>query len=202
MWLPPLTRTAGFKASSPPQVVTFGPVLDLQLLTGLAYQRKWGDMVSRRVSVVVLLALLLVVAGSVPAVADRPAPVGDQFNLMFGVPALYQADTPFHDTHGFTFGRGERGAGLYNFELWMDGEYLPADFTWIDNSNVRGRDGYIGKQWVFNFPDGLAAGTYEFTGVWSMQCKAAVALDVYAGPCDSPGEMVPVLEITNSVVFG
>lgn len=159
-------------------------------------------MFSRRFCVVVVLALLSAVVGSVPAAADRPAPVADQFNLFFGVPSDYPADTPFHDTHGWTIGRESKGAGLYNFELWIDGEYLSADFVWTDTSGFERGEGYIGRQWVINFPDGLPEGTYEFTGVWSAQCKFAAENDLYEGPCDSPSEKVPVLEITNPVVFG
>jgi hypothetical protein len=86
-----------------------------------------------------------------------------------------------------------KGLGLFDFEMWIDGESVPADFVSTMKLSTDG----AGKLWVFNFPEGLPAGTYEVNGVWSYPC---MAYDHPPSTCDSPADVV-IFEWTNTVVF-
>jgi hypothetical protein len=116
----------------------------------------WARLAVAAVTIALLLAS---VTGAAAASRER---VGDRISLL-DPPATYPADTAFHIWHGFIFeSRVDRGYGRYAFQLDVDGVATPADFFDVD---ILDR-GTVSKVWVFNFPDGLSAGTHTFTGHW------------------------------------
>jgi hypothetical protein len=106
----------------------------------------------------VTMALLLTGAGG--AVAASKVRVGDRISLL-DPPATYPANTAFHIWHGFVF-QDDRAYGRFEFRLDVDDVDVAADFFDVQVFDRA----LFSKVWVFNFPNGLAAGTHTFTGHW------------------------------------
>jgi len=110
----------------------------------------------------------LVVA--LPASARHPATTGTQFNLLTGSPITYTANTPFYVEHGFACARHQHGClhdeiAKGTFQLYLDdgsGPVLQSSVSFHDTAA-----GTVRKLWLTNYPSGLPAGTYTFTGVWT-----------------------------------
>jgi hypothetical protein len=137
------------------------------------------------VGLVVLIALLVMVF---PASAKKKIFAGDRINVFTGIPTTYSADVPFHIKHGWFLTPGGGSLGKYSFELEVDGVYV--DWDWRENSPSGGQPNIITRRWVFNFPDGLEAGEYEFIGHWYGPCQDAVESGYYPCPCDHPNDIV------------
>jgi hypothetical protein len=107
---------------------------------------------------------MLVVAA--PVSASIPE-AGSRIGLYFP-PTTFPANTPFHITHGFACDVGDAGCistqinGTSNFSLYVDGVLQPS------KRFALGGQGGIGKFWLINFWNGLAAGDHIFRGVWSI----------------------------------
>ena len=148
-------------------------------------------------SFIVLLLVLFVVSVFAPgsvALADSPhLRLGDRFNLFSATPTEYLANQPFHFAHG-TF--DDRAMGRFDFILEVDGVEVEPSYV----ERTGSPEGVLFLR-VFNFPDGLPAGTYSFTGHWLGQCKLMVEQGVYAGPCQNSGEQVIVATETLTVEF-
>jgi hypothetical protein len=150
-------------------------------------------MALRRVLTVIGLVLCLFILGLAPVAAGPPTPVGDQINL-YTPPATFAAGAPFHLTHGWLFGNEDlAGAGLYSFELWLDGGFVPASYKDVEVS-VDGAMS-MARTVVFNFPEGLS-GTHTLTGVWLAPCKFFIE-----GPCDSPSQQMAAWEVAVTINF-
>lgn len=157
-------------------------------------------MALRRTLTITGLVCCLFMAGLAPVAAGPPEPVGDQINVLFGTPTTFAANTPFHIEHGWLLDTDEvKGAGLYSFELLLDGDMVPVSFKDVTVSAEGGVA--MARTVVFNFPEGLSD-THTFTGVWLAPCKFAVENGSYPGPCDLPSEQVPSFELSLTVVFG
>jgi hypothetical protein len=82
---------------------------------------------------------------------------------IFGGPATFAADTPFHVEHGISCARPDVGDCINaqtHFDLYVDGALQPSTVD-IDNLG----DSLL-KSNLTNYPMGLPAGTYTFTGVF------------------------------------
>jgi hypothetical protein len=158
-------------------------------------------MATRRTLTISIVVCCLFLLGLSPVVASPPEPVGEQINVFFGTPTSFEADTPFHIVHGWLLSTEElRGAGLYGFELWLDGDLVPPSYTDV-NVSTDGGTMSMSRTVVFNFPEGLLD-THTFTGVWYAPCKFAVETGIYPGPCETPSQQVPIFESTLTVDFG
>lgn len=154
----------------------------------------------RRLTVVFVALLALLVASALPVAAGKPAPMGDQIDLINGVPTAFDAGEPFHIQHGWFFPREEASSlvprGRFGFALTVDGTARPADFRTVTGGPVGTK-----RMWVHNFPAGLPAGDHSFDGWWLTPCQYAVDWGFYPGPCASPTEMVPAIEFSLTVTF-
>ena len=150
-------------------------------------------------TVVILLVLILFV-GVTPVAAAQNVRVGDEINIFYQTPTIFQEGEPFHIEHGWLWRFGfdyMLGIGLHNFELDVDGNPIDNDF--VEHAVVKGDPDfgdYLGFHWVYNFPDGMTAGIHTFTGHWSCPCKAAVEYGYFKGPCAKPDE---IFEFTKSL---
>ena len=59
----------------------------------------------------------------------------------------------------------------------------------------------LSRLWLYNFEDGLPAGTHVFTGHWSLPCSVAVDSGLAPGPCDLPNEPTEIITIPLTVTF-
>ena len=82
---------------------------------------------------------------------------------ILGGPTTFAADTPFHIEHGVLCARPDVGDCVNaqtHFDLYLDGVLQPSTVD-IDNLG----DSLL-KSNLTNYPTGLPAGTYTFTGVF------------------------------------
>jgi hypothetical protein len=150
---------------------------------------------------VVFAAALLIV---LPVQAHGHTPTGPRINLNWG-PTTFPAGEPFHITHGWYMMPSEDApVGLWNFELEVDGVPMKPTFRWIEAYPADPSMGYptwLVRTPVFNFPDGMEAGSYTFTGHNYAPCEKAVEYGLYPGPCSTPNEKIVTLTRTLTVEF-
>jgi len=153
---------------------------------------------------VLVLILVLVLVVVLPVSAARPVPVGDPINVLVGTPLDYPADTAFHIKHGWMFGPGDEVTGYplgkFDFQLEVDDVMQEDDFLLRENDRST-RPISRTLLWVHNFPDGMTAGAYTFTGTWLAPCRYAVDQGWYPGPCAQPNAMVVYDTKTLTVTF-
>ena len=153
----------------------------------------------RRLTIVLsVVLLLLTMVAAVPASAAE-APVGTRVNIVAGTPTTLDADTPFYILHGWGVQPNlVQAIGATDFRLDVDG--VDQGRGSLQNTGV-GVAGAVVKLHLYNFHDGLPAGTYTFTGHWFLPCGPAVAQGLFPGPCDLPNEKVEVFTIPLTVTF-
>jgi hypothetical protein len=119
----------------------------------------------RRVAIVALAVIALCVAGPVSAANNKPT-TGTKIGL-FAPPATFPANTPFYIEHGTAalppFSPPEATIGMAmsagtHFDLSVDGVAQSGSVD-IDN-----QPGVWLKRDLYNFPEGLPAGTHTFVG--------------------------------------
>jgi hypothetical protein len=137
------------------------------------------------VSMLLMLALL---AFTIPAAADQKVTVGAQINISKNTPVTLQAGNPFYIAHGWRFDLSDKGVGLFDFKLEVDGVYQNVDY--VDHSVIKGDPNSKAVSWVFNFPNGLNPGLHTFVGHWIGPCQSMVSIGYYPGPCPKPMEQV------------
>ena len=110
----------------------------------------------------VVLVILLTVA-VIPVSASRPMPTtGEQINILSGGDRSIGAGEPFFIMQGWTID-DTKNVGQYDFKLELAGVSLKNPLRFISktvNLNMR----------IYNFPEGLPAGTYAYTGRWYAPC--------------------------------
>jgi hypothetical protein len=137
----------------------------------------------------ILTAILFLVPGASAANADKI--VGTPLNLFAGVQTFGEGD-PFNISHGWlTQPRTTEALGKYRFSLTVDGVEVKPDFI----ETTRFDDPVLGtllfRRYVFNFPDGMAAGTHVFAGTFLGPCQGLVDSGFATGPCDNPNAEIP-----------
>jgi hypothetical protein len=152
-----------------------------------------GEKMKKIFVAMLLSALLLTWFGPLPSALalDRS---GDEFNILLGTPLTHPSGEAFHLAHGWLLNLAiDRPAGQFDFRLELDG--APVEENIVERSGSR--DGYLFVK-VYNFPEGLAAGTHTFTGYWYGPCRSLVEQGSYPGPCANPNEQVlaQVLDLT------
>ena len=150
---------------------------------------------------VVFVAALLIV---LPVQAHKHTPTGPQIRLDSG-PATFPAGEPFHIPHGWGVVPDEFApVGHWTFELELDGVLLKPTFHWISAFPAQPSMGWptwVVRTPVFNFPDGMEAGSYTFTGHNIAPCEQAVKYGFYTGTCSTRNEKVVTLTRTLTVTF-
>ena len=152
-------------------------------------------------SFAVLLAIAAAAVTALPAGAET---VGDRIDLA-SPPATFTAGEPFYIQHGWGWETGEApyqpaslALGKLQFTLAVDGEVIEPTFVWrtVDDDRL------FWQRWIFNFPDGLSAGTHRFTGTWSGPCMEMVHSNLYFGTCEQPTEVVVAIgPLTRTIEF-
>jgi hypothetical protein len=151
----------------------------------------------KKIFVAILLASLLLTWYGPATSAFAKDRTGDEFNILLGTPLAHQSGEPFHFAHGWLLEPSTHSpAGLFDFYLELDGVIQTEDF--IERS---GSGGNLLFFKVFNFPDGLPAGTYTFTGYWVGPCRSLVDQGFYPGPCAAPNEQVLAYAFDLTVEF-
>jgi len=150
----------------------------------------------KRALILVFIAAVLI---TIPASA-KDKTVGERISISIleGVESFtFDADTPFHIAHGWT-GLSAKGGNFKNFgfELYLHGVHQEVDHVSRTPSRA-GKGVEFTLHWIFNFPDGMPAGDYIFTGVWKTTCQIAVDAGWISGPCADPNAWV---EFVNPVV--
>jgi len=140
--------------------------------------------------VLIIMALVLVT----PASAAREQPVvGDRIFIFSDGVQRFPADSPFHIKHGWTVVPGETQAiGVHDFFLEIDDEPVLNGLRYISPNP---HEAYGLAIRIFNFPNGLPAGTYTFKGFWYQPCQYQYSL----AECPDPNESV--LSKTTTVVI-
>lgn len=161
----------------------------------------------QRKILVIALAAIALIGMTVSPVTANPfdKPVGEQINLIGGAPGTMDAGEAFHILHGFGLIPADTQAvGQIEFRLEVDGEdqgegKLLTSGVGLDVAPFQ--KGEMTRRWLYNFEDGLDAGTYTFTGYWYYPCQAAVDGFGYPGPCAPKNAQVLVLAISLDVTF-
>ena len=125
----------------------------------------------RKILILMLVVVILLSVVVVPAMARGKLPDGVRFNLRSGRPTTHEAGEPFHIQHGWLLRPPEdKALGKWTFALWVDGK--PRQVDWKDFTANQSQEGQIEltRLWVFNFADGLPAGTHTFKGTWYAPC--------------------------------
>lgn len=145
----------------------------------------------------VLVACMLLAGMAAPAMAAQE-PVGDRINVLFGEPEEYPADEPFFVLHGWgpVVPSLTNAVGQVGFRLDVAGE----DQGKGKLINWGGPDG-LGRLWLYNFEDGMAAGEVTFIGHWFLPCQVAVDEGMWSEACPTPNAMVEVLTAEHTVLF-
>ena len=127
---------------------------------------------------VMFLMVIAALIITMPVIAAKLEPVGDQINVLFG-PEIqeYPQNTPFFIRHGWRSiiepGEPPDVAKLSksSFELEIDGVLVEEDY--VDMVRVPGEEpgtSVLYQYFYFIFPDGMT-GTHTFTGHWYIECK-------------------------------
>jgi hypothetical protein len=121
---------------------------------------------TRRI-VVLVGCIAAVLAVALPATANNKPTPGTRIS-MYGPPTgTFPANSPFYIEHGWACELTDRQCmseqiGKGDFDLYLDGVLQPSK---IDVDVV---DGVISKLHLTTYASGLPAGTYTFTGVWTL----------------------------------
>ena len=144
----------------------------------------------------ILLSLIVVSMLAPASVARADSPhvrLGERFNLFASSPIEYQAGQPFHFAHGWF---DDKAMGRFDFVLEVDGKVAQKSF--VERSGSANGVLFI---WVYNFVDGLPAGSHIFTGHWMGQCKLLLEQGIISGPCTNSGEQVESFSTSMTVEF-
>lgn len=125
----------------------------------------------RRVGLIAVLAACVALLAP-PASAAPQAAAGDQLWLLdscfTGVIDPQPADTAFHVLHGWSVNPADSDdIGQFRFDLSIDGEEYKGKLI-VETTKDPDALGMMSRRYLYNFPDGLSAGTYTFHAVWSV----------------------------------
>ena len=132
----------------------------------------------RRASVLLVAVIALLVASLAGPAGAAPAtePVGTNVSVIAGGVAELEAGEAFHVEHGWGLVVPEQAPiGHWGFGLDIDG----VDQGKGKRVNIGEPDGLV-RRVLYNYPNGLPAGEYVFTGHWF-------------GPCEEIAEMMEAL---------
>ena len=120
-----------------------------------------------KISIRILPFILVIILSAVmiiPAGAARPSPaVGTQINILSGGDRTIGAGESFNISQGWGID-SNNNLGTYRFTLEISGLSLGHPLHYIDRAGNM-------NLYVYNFPDGLPAGTYAYIGRWYAPCE-------------------------------
>lgn len=156
--------------------------------------------------ILVILMIIAILMITVPVMAAKLEPVGEQINVRIGPETGdYPANSPFYIRHGWMsiLGTGEppdvAKFAKSRFELEIDGEFVEEDY--VDTIRVAGEEpgtANIYQYFYFIFPEGMT-GEHTFTGHWYIECKWME--DPATMLCKDPGAVIEALERSITVTF-
>lgn len=147
----------------------------------------------------ILAAALAIVAALVfalPTAAGSRDRIGPRINVLRGTPTTYPAGAPFRIEHGWSSCLAASDLlanGRLGFDLDVDG--VEREPSFVDVSRLRKEDtglacDVLNRSTVYNFPNGLPAGSHTFRGHWIGPCKPLVGDDQYDAICANPAEVI------------
>ncbi|MCU0484990.1 MAG: hypothetical protein MUC85_02665 [Anaerolineales bacterium] len=155
----------------------------------------------KKLNLILCVVLTLVIV--TPAMAAPGEPVGELLDFI-AEHQEFPANTPFHMDNGFVFSRDlikalEFAPGHTSFTLLVDNEIIPESYWQRRYVQIDGVF-YSVTSYVHNFPDGLPAGTYHFTGHWYFPCMVIQELG-FTDECEYPNADFEWDKIDMVVVF-
>jgi hypothetical protein len=155
--------------------------------------------------ILVILMFIVTLMITVPVMAAKLEPVGEQIHIRIG-PEIryYPANTPFFIRHGWMSILDPKKPSdvakfaKSRFELEIDGE--PVEEDYVDIVRVAGDDpgtANIYQYFYFIFPEGLT-GEHTFTGHWYIECKWMETPDMV---CKDPNAIIEALTRSIEVTF-
>jgi hypothetical protein len=122
----------------------------------------------KKIMMLSAITAVLALTVALPASANSIPTTGNKLSIL-NPPTTYPANTPFYVLHGvacFTNSNVDQctRAGTY-FVLYVDGVQQPSQ-RYINEGVTEDGIPYLQGGNLTNFPDGLPAGTYTFTGVF------------------------------------
>jgi len=147
---------------------------------------------------VTVLLIIALVAYTTPVAAVRDAPIGERIRVR-NASIEFPAGAPFYFQHGWIQPSTDDAIGVFSFALDVDG--MPKQVTFKMFYAESGDPDLLTRLWVYNFPEGMAAGTHTFTGHWYAPCQYAVNSLGYPGSCNTPNDKVETTTRTLTVTF-
>ncbi len=124
----------------------------------------------KKIMLIAMVVLMLAVASPAYAYTSRPLPITGGLISLFVSPQTFQANTPFFIAGGWgglDFSQTQ-AIGEYDFKLSIDGVPAGNGLRYI-SPNIDGTTGVAVR--FYDFPQGLPAGTYTFTGYYYEPCQ-------------------------------
>jgi hypothetical protein len=138
----------------------------------------------------VLMLTLGVMA--MPAGAKQIELIGPTISPLTGHPTTFAAGAPFHVANCWLIPSTSDAIGKFRIALEVDGTAVAGEPLF---STTSGDPDIHNRCWVWNFPDGLSAGTHTFVQNWYAPCYAT------AQACTNPNELVVAASYTLTVTF-
>ncbi len=155
--------------------------------------------------ITLIILVLFVLASAIPASAARELPTVGEVILIHpaDVPPppeviTFDAGKAFHIRHGWCWNTGtDQAVGVRDFRLSIDGVPVEDGLRFTqpspDQTSGCGNLGFGSITRIYNFPDGLPAGTYTFEGFWYISCQYG------PNPSECTDPNAPVLAIYSNV---
>lgn len=146
-----------------------------------------------------LIITILLLALAVPTAAKNVEPVGERIMLYSWAPDVFTAGEPVYVQHGWVvFPEVEHPVGKWDFALEIDGTLQKCTLiSGVHDSSVP----LLNRQRLCNYPEGMPAGEYTFTGYWLAPCTYAAEYMGYPDACQKPQEKVIVYSLMKTVTF-
>jgi hypothetical protein len=143
----------------------------------------------KKLALIVALVLATIVA---PAGATTKEPIGPTISPLTGHPTTFAADSPFHVANCWNLAPDTQAIGHWSISLSVDGATVEPSFTEFGSTDASDN---VRRCYVWNFADGLSAGTHTFVQTWYAPCYATTQT------CDKENEVVTHTTYTLTVTF-
>ena len=149
----------------------------------------------KKLVITLLATLALAVVVALPASATSKEPTGTAFHMLQGTPTTFTAGAAFYIGNCWLVDPSAGAQGKYTIALDVDG--TPRGESYTQFSQVLDSNNMLKNQrcWVWNFPDGMSAGTHTFVEHWFEPCYAT------PGPCSKPNAVVERYTLSLTVNF-
>jgi hypothetical protein len=149
----------------------------------------------KKLVITLLATLALAVVVALPASATSKEPTGTAFHMLQGTPTTFTAGAAFYIGNCWLVESSADALGKYTIALDVDGTPRAESYTQFSTLVLDGVS-YNQRCWVWNFPDGMSAGTsHTFIEHWFAPCYAT------PGPCSKPNALVERYTLSLTVDF-